>query len=95
MRVNIGSKSEETMSTDLSPENELFLSRLVETGTFASRRQALDESVALLRKRNELIERIAEGRRQLNAEECCEFDDTSLEEYFGRLKQRANGSLKP
>ena len=83
------------MSTDLSPENELFLSRLVETGTFASRRQALDESVALLRKRNELMERIAEGRRQLDAGECFEFDDASLEEYFGRLKLQANRSLKP
>ncbi|MBX3418158.1 MAG: hypothetical protein KF851_11190 [Pirellulaceae bacterium] len=83
------------MSTDLSPENELFLSRLVETGTFASRRQALDESVALLRKRNELVERIAEGRRQLDAGEFVEFDDASLEEYFGRLKQRANGNITP
>ncbi|MBX3421330.1 MAG: hypothetical protein KF752_07210 [Pirellulaceae bacterium] len=56
-----------------------------------NRQQALDVSVALLRKRNELVQRIAEGRRQWDAGGFVEFDDESLLEYLIQLKSRSKG----
>jgi putative addiction module CopG family antidote len=49
------------MSVDLSPENEQFIDSVVAQGAFPNRKEALDEAVQLLRRRERLRKDIEEG----------------------------------
>ena len=80
------------MSTDISPENEQFIEQQIATGMFRSRADAIDAGVELLRRRQELLDRIDLGRRQLDTGEIHEYDDRELQLRFDQLKQRAQGS---
>ena len=77
------------MSADVSPENERYIRSLIERGSFRDRAEVLDAGVALLRLRGELLDRIDEGRRQLDAGEYADYDDSSLGQRFDELKKRA------
>jgi Arc/MetJ-type ribon-helix-helix transcriptional regulator len=77
------------VSTDVSPENERYIQSLIERGSFRDRAEVLDAGVGLLRLRGELLERIDEGRRQLNEGEYTDYDDTSLSQRFRELKETA------
>jgi Arc/MetJ-type ribon-helix-helix transcriptional regulator len=76
------------MASDLSPDTESFIQQEIAVGAFQSRQDALEAGVALLRKRKALLEKLDEGRRQLDAGEFVEFDEEGLREYFDRLKDR-------
>ena len=60
------------MSVDLSPQNEQYLDQIVASGAFNNRDQALDHAVELLRRRQELLDHVDEGTRQLRAGEGIE-----------------------
>ncbi len=49
------------MSTELSPDKDRLLEKLVADGRFVSRQQALDRAVDLLREEPETAEDIREG----------------------------------
>jgi Arc/MetJ-type ribon-helix-helix transcriptional regulator len=49
------------MSTELSPDKNRLLEKLVADGRFPSRQQALDRAVDLLREEAETVEDIREG----------------------------------
>jgi Arc/MetJ-type ribon-helix-helix transcriptional regulator len=49
------------MSTELSPDKNRLLEKLVADGKFPSRQQALDRAVDLLRDEAEAVEDIREG----------------------------------
>lgn len=71
------------MSTDLSPENEQFIKQAIACGVFQDRAQALDEAVALLRRRKELLDQIDEGTRQLrDGEGIVIRGDDELSAFF-------------
>jgi Arc/MetJ-type ribon-helix-helix transcriptional regulator len=72
------------MSSDLSPSSEAFLHEAVARGCFPSRSDALEAAVELLR-RQQIIDKLAEGRRQLDEGEYVEFDEAGLREYFDTL----------
>jgi Arc/MetJ-type ribon-helix-helix transcriptional regulator len=76
------------MSSDLSPSSEAFLDDAVARGYFPSRSDALEAAVDLLR-RQQIIEKLAEGRRQLDEGEYVEFDEAGLKEFFNTLLDRA------
>jgi Arc/MetJ-type ribon-helix-helix transcriptional regulator len=74
------------MSTDLSPQNEQFIQHAVAKGVFHNRGEALDEAVELLRRRQELLDHIDDGTRQLRAGEGIElFGEEALRAYFEQL----------
>jgi Arc/MetJ-type ribon-helix-helix transcriptional regulator len=74
------------MSTDLSPQNEQFIQHAVSRGIFHDRGQALDEAVELLRRRQELLDHIDEGTRQLRSGEGIELlGEDALRAYFNQL----------
>jgi Arc/MetJ-type ribon-helix-helix transcriptional regulator len=77
------------MATELPADAESFLQREVTLGAFPSREDALLAGVDLLRRRRELIDRLAESRRQLDEGEYIELDDLGLNRYFDELKERA------
>ena len=54
------------MASQLSPENEAFLAAAIARQDYPDREAALDEAVALLRRRRELIEAVNLGVEQLN-----------------------------
>lgn len=62
------------MSTNLSPENEHFLERVVSVGMFNNRDEALDRAVELLRCREELIREVNKGIDQLERGEGVPLD---------------------
>ena len=71
------------MSTDLSPQNEQFIQHAVANGIFQDRTQALDEAVDLLRRRQELLDHIDEGTRQLrNGEGIVLHGENDLQAFF-------------
>jgi hypothetical protein len=75
-----------TMNTDLSSRNEQFIQYAVARGIFQDRNQALDEAVELLRRRQELLDHIDEGTRQLRSGEGIElFGEEALRAYFDRI----------
>lgn len=76
------------MSSDLSPENEKFIESQVATGAFSSRNAAIEAGVELLRKRDSLVNRIRESRRQLDSGEYKEYNEDSLEARFDELRAR-------
>ena len=76
------------MSSDLSPSSEAFLLHAVARGDFPSRSDALEAAVDLLR-RQQIVDKLAEGRRQLDEGEYVEFDEAGLREFFDTLLGRA------
>lgn len=76
------------MATDLSPENEQFIADKVAQGTYRSREEALDAGIELLRKRDRLVDRLTESRRQLDDGEYTDYDDESLAVRFEELQRR-------
>lgn len=77
------------MSESLSRENQAYIDGQVAGGAFASRDEAIDAGIALLRKRDELVARLKESRRQLDNGEFIEHDDDSLAARFEELKAKA------
>lgn len=49
------------MSTELSPDKDRLLEKLIAEGRFPSRQKALDRAVDLLREEAEMVEDIREG----------------------------------
>ena len=75
------------MSSDLSPENEQFIRHAVACGRFEDRGQALDHAVDLLKKRQDLLEHIDEGTRQLRGGEGIELHgEDELRQFFDDLQ---------
>jgi len=75
------------MSTDLSPQNEQFLSHAVAKGVFRDRAEAMDQAVDLLRRRQELLDHIDKGTRQLrNGEGVQLHGDGELRAFFDRIQ---------
>jgi Arc/MetJ-type ribon-helix-helix transcriptional regulator len=74
------------MSTNLSPENEQFIEFAIASGTFHDRGEALDRAVDLLR-RQQLLDRIDEGTRQLRSGEGIELrGDEELHAFFDGIR---------
>jgi Arc/MetJ-type ribon-helix-helix transcriptional regulator len=86
------------MSSHLSPENEQFINHAVEIGLFSDRDQALDEAVELLKRRQQILDRIDEGTRQLHKGEYTEYDEKGLRKFFDEVqsegRKRYDASLK-
>jgi Arc/MetJ-type ribon-helix-helix transcriptional regulator len=74
------------MSTNLSPENEQFIENVVACGMFEDREQVLESAVALLR-RQQLLEHIDEGTRQLRDGKGIELrGEHELRAFFDEIK---------
>jgi len=73
------------MSSTLSPENEQFIEQAVACGIFLDRGQALDVAVDLLRRRQELLDHIDEGTRQLRSGQYTEYDEAGLRQFFDEI----------
>jgi Arc/MetJ-type ribon-helix-helix transcriptional regulator len=76
------------MSAGLSPENESFIEQVVAAGVFPDRVHALDEAVALLKRRQEILAKIDRGTEQLANGDYVEFDDNGLRKFFDDLQAR-------
>jgi Arc/MetJ-type ribon-helix-helix transcriptional regulator len=75
------------MSTDLSPQNEQFIEQVLTRGVFHNRTEALDEAVELLRRRQELLDHIDEGTRQLrNGEGITLRGEDELGAFFDGIQ---------
>jgi hypothetical protein len=77
------------VANELSPDAELFIEREIALGTFQSREDALEAGVAMLKRSRDLLNRLAESRRQLDEGEYFEYDDDGLRELFEQLIARA------
>jgi len=82
------------MSSELSPENEQFLDRVVACGIFPGRTQALDQAVDMLRKRQALLDHIDEGTRQLRSGQYTDYDDEGLRQFFEEVKAEGRRRLE-
>ena len=76
------------MKTDFPAESEEFIQRQVESGAFPDRESVLRAGLLLLQQRSELLDRLTEGRRQLDAGEFTDYDRAGLQQLFDRLKQQ-------
>ena len=75
------------MGLDLSPQNEQFIEHVISRGVFHNRAEALDEAVELLRRRQELLDHIDEGTRQLRGGEGIELHgEDELQAFFDRIQ---------
>jgi Arc/MetJ-type ribon-helix-helix transcriptional regulator len=74
------------MSTDLSPENEQFIQAVVRSGTFTTRGEALDMAVELLKRRQELLDHIDEGTRQLGSGESRQYAPSDVDHFLQDIR---------
>lgn len=81
------------MSTKLSPENEAFLAAAIARHDFPDRDAALDEAVALLRRRRELIEAVNLGVEQLNCRQGQAYGPDELERFLTDVEARERQNL--
>ncbi len=62
---------------------------MVPSGQYADKKSVLRQGVQMLRKRDALVERLRESRRQLDHGKMTEYDDTSLAVRFQELEGKA------
>ena len=74
------------MSSDLSPDSERFIQQAIDLGTFQDRREALDQAVKLLEKRQKMLQHIDEGTEQLRRGDYTEYDEDGLREFFDEVQ---------
>jgi putative addiction module CopG family antidote len=77
------------MSINLSSDNEAFIDQAIARGTYRDRTDVIDAGVEMLRRHEQLLARLDEGRRQLDEGEFVEFDEAGLKQFFEQLKERA------
>jgi predicted transcriptional regulator len=65
------------MASDLSPDQEEVLERLVAGGLFPDRRKALDRAVELLREESETVAGIREGLASVERGEGVPLDEAA------------------
>ncbi len=82
------------MLTNLSGDNEAFIVDAIARGAFRSRDEVIDAGVAMLRRHEQLLDYLKEGRRQLDEGEYVEFDQEGLKQFFEQLKQKARCAAK-
>jgi Arc/MetJ-type ribon-helix-helix transcriptional regulator len=82
------------MASDLSPDTESFIQQEIAVGAYPSRQDALEAGVALLKQRRDLMDRLAESRRQLDEGEYFEYDQDGLRQLFEQLIARAEGQTQ-
>ncbi|REJ89135.1 MAG: hypothetical protein DWQ34_20475 [Planctomycetota bacterium] len=75
------------MIARLSDENQHFVDRQLAAGRYASAEEALNAGVDMLR-RQELLDIIDEGRRQLDEGEYTEYDEEGLHRRLQELHER-------
>jgi len=73
------------MSTDLTPENEVYVQQIVADGLFPSRGQALNAAVELLRRREKLHRDLQAGMEQIERGEVVPLD---VEKMKREIRQR-------
>ena len=67
------------MSSELSPDRDQLLEKLVADGCFTSRQQALDRAVDLLREEAETVEAIREGLASIERGEGTPLEEVARE----------------
>jgi antitoxin ParD1/3/4 len=72
------------MSTEISADNERYLQQLVERGIYRDRAAAIDEALALLKRRDQLRGDVRAGIEQADRGELLD-----AESVFQRLLARA------
>jgi Arc/MetJ-type ribon-helix-helix transcriptional regulator len=79
------------MSADssLSRDSEAFIQHQIAVGIYRDRNDAIEAGVELLRQQHSLLDKLDEGRRQLDQGEYVEFDREGLRQFFDGLKKRA------
>jgi Arc/MetJ-type ribon-helix-helix transcriptional regulator len=82
------------MLTDLSGDNEAYIVDAIARGAFRSRTEVIDAGIDMLRKHEQLIAYLKEGRRQLDEGEYVEFDQEGLKQFFEQLKATARRAAK-
>jgi Arc/MetJ-type ribon-helix-helix transcriptional regulator len=80
------------MSLHISGEQESFLQQQVELGLFVTKEAALDAAIELLKKSVSLRAHIDRGIAQLDAGDYVEFNEESLNGFFGELLSTAKES---
>ncbi len=80
------SSQTQPVTRDLSAENEAFVERALADGLFPTRGHVLNAGVDMLRKRQQLLAFVDEGRRQLDEGECTDYDDAELDALFVELE---------
>jgi Arc/MetJ-type ribon-helix-helix transcriptional regulator len=77
------------MANELSSASESFIQQQVAIGAYRDRVDAIEAGIGLLRQRQELLDHIDEGRRQLEEGDFIELDREGLRLFFESLKERA------
>jgi Arc/MetJ-type ribon-helix-helix transcriptional regulator len=77
------------MASELSSDTESFIQQEIALGAFESREDAIEAGIAMLKRRRELMNRLAESRRQLDEGEYFEYDEEGLRQLFEELIARA------
>lgn len=78
-----------TQPSQLSPENEAFLTDILARQEFVNREAALDEAVRLLRRRQEIADAVAGGVEQLDAGQVHAYGAGDLEKFLADVDARA------
>lgn len=81
------------MVSHVSPANESFIADALARGLYKDRQELLDSALELLRRKQELLDRIDLGIKQLETGEYREFDDAGLLAFKEEIRARARARL--
>jgi len=82
------------MNAELNPENEQFLDAAVDGGQYENLTEALNEAVALLRKRDRLISDVNAGIREIREGQGIPVaDDEELRQFMDDIKSNGRRRL--
>ena len=82
------------MVSNVSSVHEAFIADALARGLYGSRQELLDDAVELLKRRQELLDRIDLGIKQLETGEYREFDDAGLLAFREEIRARAKARLE-
>lgn len=77
------------MASHVSASNESFIADALARGLYKDRQEVLDSALELLRRKQELLDRIDLGIKQLEDGEYRKFDETGLLAFKEEIRARA------
>jgi Arc/MetJ-type ribon-helix-helix transcriptional regulator len=81
------------MNVEISPSSDAFLTDAISRGLYKDRKSALDDAVELLRRRQEILDRIERGTEQLRTGDFLSFDEEGLRAYGEEIKRQGRERL--
>jgi Arc/MetJ-type ribon-helix-helix transcriptional regulator len=82
------------MVSDVSQAHEAFITDALTRGLFKDRKELLQSAIDLLRRKQEILDEVRMGVRELETGDCLELDDAGLDALGRQIASEGRQELK-